>query len=400
MKMLSLTAQKPDSTGSGVYLSELVKALQKAGHPQAVLCGVTPEDAIHLPEDVAVYPVLYKSPELPFPVCGMSDEMPYESTRYCDVTPEMTEQLFAAFRKKLTQAVEEFQPDVILCHHLYFLCALCREAFPNIPVYGLCHGSDLRQFRKNPWQHDFIIPQIQKLNGVFALHQEQKKLICETYSLPEEQVSVIGTGYNSQIFALNESAQSQRPNDKIRLIFAGKLSEKKGVMALLKALHKLPDPEKYELALAGGYGNQAEYDEICRLAQSAPCKVEFLGKLNHQQLAEQLNASHIFVLPSFFEGLPLVLIEAMACGLRIVCSDLPGIRPWLDQAIPDHGGIFVTPPQMRNEDEPLPKSLPAFEQRLADAIVSVMANPLPDQRHVSALSWDGLGRKVIEMVER
>ena len=282
----------------------------------------------------------YKSDEVPFPVCGMSDEMPYESTRYCDMTEEMTQQLFAAFRKIIRQAVEEFQPDVVLCHHLYFLTALVKEAYPQLPVYGQCHGSDLRQFRKNPWQHPLILENIRKLDGVFALHAQQKIHICDTYGLPEEKVRVIGTGYNSDMFAIDPALQQLRPEGKQRLIFAGKLSEKKGVMSLLRSLHKLENPQDYELALAGGYGNQAEYDEICRLAKEAPCSVTFLGRLNQQQLVKEMNASHIFILPSFFEGLPLVLIEAMACGLRVICSDLPGIQPWLDKAIPNSGVVF------------------------------------------------------------
>lgn len=400
MRILSVTAQKPDSTGSGVFLTELVKGFEKAGHQQAVICGSVHEDSIHLPESVAVYPVYYKSEELPFPVCGMSDEMPYESTRYCDMTEEMTEQLFAAFRKRIRRAVEQFRPDVILCHHLYFLTALVKETCPQIPVYGQCHGSDLRQFRKNPWQHSLILEQIPKLDGIFALHEQQKVQICETYHVPARQVTVIGTGYNSDVFSIDEGIKARKNPEKLRLIFAGKLSEKKGIMSLLRSLNYLKQPQQVDLALAGGYGNQAEYDEICRLAADAPCQVTFLGKLNHQQLAQELNASDIFILPSFFEGLPLVLIEAMACGLRIICTDLPGIQPWLAKAIPDNGVVFVTPPDMQNEDEALPQSLPAFEQRLAAAIQEVQKNPLADQSFIKAVSWAALCAKLCEIFQQ
>ena len=399
MRILSVSAQKPDSTGSGVFLTELVKGFKKAGHQQAIICGTVKEDTIHLPDGVAVYPMYYKSDEVPFPVCGMSDEMPYESTRYCDMTEEMTEQLFTAFRKKIHQAVEEFKPDVILCHHLYFLTALVKEAYPNILVFGQCHGSDLRQFRKNPWQHELILENIRKLDGIFALHEQQKIHICDTYGVPAEQVRVIGTGYNSDVFTQNAELQNLRPANKQRLIFAGKLSEKKGVMSLLRSLSCLENPQDYELALAGGYGNQAEYDEICRLAEAAPSNVTFLGRLNQQQLVREMNSSHIFILPSFFEGLPLVLIEAMACGLRVICSDLPGIQPWLSKAIPNNGVIFVEPPKMQNEDEPIPDSLPAFEQRLADAIVAVQKNPLADQTLVQAVSWDALCDKLTHIFQ-
>ena len=68
MRILSITAQKADSTGSGVFLTELVKAFAKQGHAQAVICGMTEEDILQLPEGVAAFPVYYNSPELPFPV--------------------------------------------------------------------------------------------------------------------------------------------------------------------------------------------------------------------------------------------------------------------------------------------------------------------------------------------
>lgn len=390
MKILSITAQKVDSTGSGVFLTELTKGFRKLGCRQAVVCGTTEEDTVCLGEDIARFPVVYKTPSLPFPICGMSDEMPYESTRYCDLNEEMTEQLLSAFREKVTEAVENFRPDVILCHHLYFLAALVRELYPEIPVYGQCHGSDLRQIRKNPWMRDWIKEKICKLDGIFALHAQQKQTILETFGIAPDKVSVMGTGYNSDVFFLNPEAKAQRCDSKTRLIFAGKLSEKKGLYSLLRALRLLPDPQRYELALAGGYGNRAEYAEICRLAETSPCPVQFLGRLSHQDLALEMNKSDAFILPSFYEGLPLVLIEAMACGLKTVCTDLPGIRTWLNQAIPVSGTVFVTPPRMHNEDEPWPEDLPAFEKALAEAIQALPNRPTADQEQVRKVSWDGL----------
>lgn len=397
MRIMSVTAQKPDSTGSGVFLTELVKGFSKAGHEQAIVCGTVHRDSIQFPANVAVFPVYYQSADVPFPVCGMSDEMPYKSTRYCDMNERMTDQLLRAFRKAVMEAVEVFRPDVILCHHLYFLAALVREMYPCIPVYGQCHGSDIRQFLKNPWQHEWILSQIPKLDGVFALHEEQKKQLCFLYGISEERVHVLGTGYNSDVFCVNEAVKHARKTDKIRLIFAGKLSEKKGVMSLLRAMHSVRQPEIYELAFAGGYGNEEEYAEICRLAEEAPCDVTFLGKLSHTQLAAEMNTSDVFVLPSFYEGLPLVLMEAMACGLQAICTDLPGIRPWLNRAVPEHGVLFVKPPEMENADEPLTDSLPEFEQRLAAAIDTIGFMPEPNLNQVRQVSWDALCGKIVSL---
>ena len=393
MRILSITAQKPDSTGSGVYLTELVKGFQKLGHEQAVVAGVTKEDKIQLPEGVAVFPVYYQTEELPFPVCGMSDEMPYESTKYSDMTEKMTKQYRKAYSEVVSNAVEAFQPDIILCHHLYFLTSIVRELCPKVKVYAISHGSDLRQMQKNPWQREFIKKNIQKLDKVFALHEEQKEGIIEIYQCDADNIEVIGTGYNSDVFFITSEIQKQ--SAKTRLIFAGKISEKKGVMSMLRAFSYIPNAqERFTLALAGGYGNEAEYAEICKLAEECPCDVEFLGKLPQGKLAEELNKSDVFMLPSFFEGLPLVIIEAMACGLRVVCTDLPGIKPWINANIPDNGVVFVEPPVMENADEPVQEFLPEFEKRLANAIECVMDSNLPRQEAVQKISWDGLCKRL------
>lgn len=400
MRILSVTAQKPDSTGSGVYLTELVRGFKALGHTQAVLCGTVQEDEIHLPDGVTVYPVQYNSRELPFPVCGMSDEMPYESTRYRDLSEAMTRQLMNTFRHALAKAVDEFEPDVILCHHLYFLAALARQMFPDLPVYGQCHGSDLRQLATNPWQGDWIKEEIRDLTGIFALHEAQKKQIRDIFGVPEHQVTVVGTGYNSGVFFRDEAAKESRDSSKFRYIFAGKLSEKKGVYSLLRCTKYLEDPKRMELLLAGGCGSEAEPEKLKAMAAECPCDVRFLGKLDQKTLAQWMNQSDAFVLPSFYEGLPLVLIEAMACGLRTICTDLPGIRPWLDQALPDNGTIFVTPPKMHNTDEPVPDSLPNFEKALARTLEDARNAKLPNEQQVAALSWDALCAKLIHIFRR
>ena len=57
MRILSVTAQKPDSTGSGVYLTEVVREMGSEGHVQAVLAGVYREDEVCLPGGVDFFPV-------------------------------------------------------------------------------------------------------------------------------------------------------------------------------------------------------------------------------------------------------------------------------------------------------------------------------------------------------
>ena len=177
MRILSITAQKPHSTGSGVYLTGLVKGFAALGHEQAVVAGVYEEDKMHFPEGTRVYPVYYKTESLPFPIAGMSDEMPYESTIYSRMTEDMVDAFKRVFLEKTREAVECFRPDLILCHHLYLLTAAVREAFPQYKTAAICHGTGLRQVKKNSLERDYILAHIKDLDKVFCIHREQREEI-------------------------------------------------------------------------------------------------------------------------------------------------------------------------------------------------------------------------------
>ena len=392
MKILSVTAQRPDSTGSGIYLTELIKGFKKMGCEQAVICGSTKEDVVSMPEGVQVHSVFYETDLLPYPIAGMSDEMPYESTRYRDMTEDMTKQFDQAFLSKVRQVVDAFQPDLILCHHLYYLASLIREVYPEKRIYGICHGSDLRQVKKNPWKRAYIQKWIPKLDKICVLHEEQKQAICSFYECEEDHVEVIGTGYNHEMFYRTEG-------NREGILFAGKISEKKGVKSLIRAMEYLQE-EKMTLSLAGGYGNQEEYEEITALAEASSCKVQFLGKLTQDELREAMNRHEIFALPSFYEGLPLTVIEAMACGDRVVCTDLPGIKPWLDGSLPVHNCVFIEPPKMKNEDEPIEEELPSFEKRIAEAIQKARMLEQVPTKELEKLSWLGLCKHLLSWSEK
>lgn len=332
MKILHITAQKPDSTGSGVYLAETVRALDAAGHAQAVIAGIAAGDTVDLPASVQVRPVVFDTPQLPFHVVGMSDEMPYPSSRYCDMTPEMVQSFDAAFTAALDEVLAAFKPDLILVHHLYLLCSLVVRRAPGCRVAGISHSTDIRQMRKTDLERDRIRAAVGMLDGIFALHDAQAREIEEVYQVPASLIHVVGTGYNDAVFHRIDGLRSDRRHD---MVFAGKIWQKKGVCSLLRAIDLLPyAPDVMTLRLAGGYSRREEYERIVEQAQECEHPVEFLGKLPQDRLARVYNQSEVFVLPSFFEGLPLVLIETMACGCKAVVTDLPGIRDWIDVQVP------------------------------------------------------------------
>ncbi len=405
MRILSITAQKPSSTGSGVYLTEVVRALALEGHEQAVVAGITAEDEPVFPDGVEFFPVYYDSESLPFPVAGMSDEMPYTSTRYCDFTEEMTRQFRDAFLSVIRTAVDRLEPDLILCHHLYLLTAIVREAFPDRRVCGFCHNTDLRQMEKNPINREWIRPRIPLLDRIYVPQKPQADKTVAIYGVDPAKIVTVGMGFNDGIFRIDPAARAAKAEadgaeDRRRLlVFAGKIAEKKGVMSLIRALDLLDIPaDQLRVVLAGGAGNEQEYSRIVRMAEECRYDIEFPGRMAQEDLAVLYNRADVFVLPSFFDGIPLVVIEALACGDRVVVSRLPGIDAWLAENAPGADVRLVDLPAMENADEPVEAELPKFESDLAQALSESLLSPLTAPADVSRISWRSLARKVIRSV--
>lgn len=392
MRILCVSAQKPDSTGSGVYLAETARAFVSAGHEVMVVAGLDVRDTPDLPEGVRLEAVRFNTSDLPFPVVGMSDAMPYEATRYRDMTPAMLERFYAAFEGVLARAYADFLPDLVICHHLYLVTALAVRLVPPCPVTAVCHSTDMRQMRSHGLEREAVTASVRQLDRIFALHDEQKAEIVEFYGVDANRIVVVGTGYNAQVFCPRDV--QNRHQGPLRIAYAGKICRKKGLESLIAALDLLPfSPDELEAVLVGGNGSREEVARIAERAARSRYQVSLPGRVSQDDLVDLYRTADVFVLPSFFEGLPLVLVEALACGCRVVTTDLPGVRPWLSAALPASPVEYVVPPRMEGVDEPIEEDLPAFERALAAALErSLVAarDEGPATTDARALSWEAL----------
>lgn len=424
MNILSITAQKPHSTGSGTYLTELVRSFDSMGHKQAVVCGIYPDDSVSFPDGVSCYPVFFTDSAsqrssaasdalfapckvksgalraLPFPITGMSDIMPYTSTRYRDLTPSMISQFEEAFIDAVSRAVSDLDPDLILCHHLFLLTALVRKHFPDRRICGISHGTDLRQMINCSELADIVRPHIAGLDMALALHADQAVRIKEIFSISEDRIRVIGSGYNDSLFNTDGRVPLEA-GSPVRLCYAGKISRPKGVPEMLQALNRLaadPDVPAFRLTMAGGCQDEA----LRHVLDDLPPYIEWLGQIPQQALAELMKTSDIFILPSFFEGLPLVLIEAMASGAVPVSTDLPGVKDWIGANVSGSNVCYVPMPEMSSIDCPTDSGRLRFIEELQAAIKSAVISAASDQQHplpdTSAITWHGVASRISSLM--
>jgi len=106
------------------------------------------------------------------------------------------------------------------------------------------------------------------------------------------------------------------------LLYAGSYMPYKGVETIMEALKKLPD---YELHLVSPAIDDIQR-RLLRIAGEAAERVKFLGGLADADYANALRQATAFVSASLDEGFGIPLIEAMACGTAVVCSDIPVFR--------------------------------------------------------------------------
>jgi glycosyltransferase involved in cell wall biosynthesis len=105
-------------------------------------------------------------------------------------------------------------------------------------------------------------------------------------------------------------------------------------------------------------------------------RVVLHGQLAQPELAALMRRCALCVLPSFYEGLPLVLVEALACGCRLLSTDLPGVRTALVPQLRDALQLVPTP-RLIGVDQPHPADLPAFVDALERAVEKALDSPSP-----------------------
>ncbi len=369
MQILHLLAQLPDKTGSGIYFKNLFDACERAGDRNAGLFAIQPP--FPPPTSPFAYPISFRSEELPFPIVGMSDQMPYPSRTYASLTEDELRAWIRAFRARMQKAKEEFQPDLVLCHHLWMLASLARETFPTCPVIGISHGTDLRQCKKNPRLKETYVQGLNRLDLVFALSQDNKEEIQREFAIPAHKIKVTGGGYESASFYPPEETLplSRR---KIRLLYAGRLAEPKGIYDLARAYSLLCKDRRDMCLTIVCDGNKPARKKLQACLQGAE-DVEIRDFMPPKELGETMRNHDLYLLPSLYEALGLTAIEALASGLFVLAGDHPGLHELVRGPIENSGVIrFVPLPHRIHVDQLSPSGHADYVRRLRQELNAML----------------------------
>jgi glycosyltransferase involved in cell wall biosynthesis len=156
---------------------------------------------------------------------------------------------------------------------------------------------------------------------------------------PRARVRVVHNVVDTTVFRPGSSLPAERSaNGRARLLTVAQLVPKKGHAFLLEALARIRRDRDIQLDLVGGGPLESALRE---LAQNLGLDgaVTFHGEQPKHEVAEFMRRADLFVLPSLFENLPCVLIEAMASGLPFVATEVGGVPELVDGV-----GAWLCPP--------------------------------------------------------
>lgn len=192
--------------------------------------------------------------------------------------------------------------------------------FRKIPIILHLHGAEFHIFYEKESSDEIkrkIVNTFLSCDEVIALSNSWAKWIKEHINHPS--INRIFNG--SKDYLINDNLVSKRENI---LLFMGRIGERKGIFDLIESLNKLNKQfENFKLIIAGD-GETTKAKELVN-KYGLEDKIVFVGWIGEEEKIELLNKSKVFILPSYNEGMPIGILEAMSAKLPIISTYVGGI---------------------------------------------------------------------------
>lgn len=238
-----------------------------------------------------------------------------------------------------------------------------------------------------------VVDNTEKMHLIVS-SQELRDNAKELLGLSGDKISVIYEGIDSRLF----SEVAERDVEIIRkkynlgnhgILYMGTIEPAKNIPKLLEAYKKLSEGSEYyyKLVIAGKDGWMAEEIKNMAVDLGITDGVTFTGYIPPEDLSALFKAACAFVFIPLYEGFGTPVVEAMACGLPIVASDIGALRE-----IAGNSAIFVNPHDADG---------------IANAMIKVLNNKNikkdfkeNDQKQIKNFDWEKCARETMEVYKK
>jgi teichuronic acid biosynthesis glycosyltransferase TuaC len=196
----------------------------------------------------------------------------------------------------------------------------------GVPAVIKLHGSDMNVVASWPGPRRQLSWALPRAARVVAVSQPLARAAIELGVAPE-RIDIVPNGVDRELFRPRDRAEARRrlgldPERPI-VLYVGHVTHAKGAFDLLRAFASAG--ERLGGARLVVLGEGAEHAECERLARELGVDASFVGALAHELVPPWLDACDLLALPSWNEGMPNVVLEALASGRRVVATRVGGI---------------------------------------------------------------------------
>lgn len=232
-------------------------------------------------------------------------------------------------------------------------------------------------------------------DGLFSISQWSAQDAADRLGVDPARISVIGAGVDAMFRPARLSEEDRRElfgRLGIRsryVLYNGGLEPRKNVPALLEAFVRLPADlrRRHQLVVVGDHSEFGrQLSRLCGRLGLAPHEIVFTGRVDDADLVALYSECALFVFPSLLEGFGLPVLEAMACGAPVICSDATSL------------------PEVAGRADMLfsPADRDALCARMASVLTDAgLARDLHDYglRRVADFSWDAVAQRALAGLE-
>ena len=228
------------------------------------------------------------------------------------------------------------KPD-LLHIHAAFGASFYRKApfvylayFLNVPVILHIHGAEWSPFfseasgAEKKWKKKII----NKCSRIIVLSDEWGKKLEEATA--SDKIAVV-----ENFSAITDFEKSNTNQSKWKVLFLGFLCKRKGCFNIPDVVTKVCNEMENVTFILAGSGEDEDYQCLIELIQKYDCEnhVDFPGWIRGKEKEELLKIADIFFLPSYAEGMPMSILEAMGYGLPVVSTTVGGIPQLVEHGV-------------------------------------------------------------------
>jgi glycosyltransferase involved in cell wall biosynthesis len=250
-------------------------------------------------------------------------------------------------RKKLMPRLRREQPQLVLAYWLYPVgyAAVTAAEELGVPSVVVGRGSDVCCI-DGIVQRQLTRRTLHGASYVITVSEALRRRAIELGARPS-QCKTVSNGCDLSVFypagkAVSRASLHVPESDEV-ILFAGRLVQAKGVRELLTAFQRLAEKRKHLRLVLVGEGNMIP--EILALSRKTGLqdRLQLIGPGSPAQIAQWMNAADVVCLPSYSEGCPNTIVEALACGRPVVSTAVGGVA----ELVNPRNGILVPPRDSR-----------------------------------------------------